>query len=124
MLNRVLFVSQIGTLFFVIAFSMQVRDSMAEETQLSDGFAMVMRPPADGVEIDKGEAEDIENFFHQAERAIQSENIDTLMALYSDEYTNQRDGDTSPGSGRVGRVHRDHEFDPEPGRSDHSGVDL
>ena len=56
-------------------------------------FVRMMRAPAEGVEIDQGEAQDIENFFHQAERAIQSENIDTLMALYSDEYTNQRDGD-------------------------------
>ncbi len=93
MLKYVLFISQVGTLFLVLVVSMPSRTSMAEDTQLSDDFAMVMRPPAASVEIDESEAEDIANFFHEAERAIQSENISTLMALYSDEYTNQRNGD-------------------------------
>ena len=93
MLKYIVFVSQVGTLLIVFVLSMQSRTTMAEETQLSDGFSMVMRPPATSVEIEENEAQDIANFFHQAERAIQSENINSLMSLYSDNYTNLTNGD-------------------------------
>ena len=93
MLRNILFVSQVGVLFIASTLSLQSGTAIAEETQLTEDFSMVMRPPAGGVEIDDNEAQNITNFFHHAERAIQSENIDALMALYSDEYTNQRDGD-------------------------------
>ena len=93
MLRNVLFISQVGALFIASTLSLQSGTAIAEETQLTEGFSMVMRPPAEGVQIDDNEAQDITNFFHHAERAIQSENIDALMALYSDEYTNQRAGD-------------------------------
>ena len=53
----------------------------------------VIARPAASIEIDESEVQDIADFFHQAERAIQSENINTLMVLYSDKYTNQRNGD-------------------------------
>ena len=93
MLRNVLFVSQVGALFIASTLSLQSGTAIAEETQLTEDFSMVMRPAAEGVKVDDNEAQDITNFFHHAERAIQSENIDALMALYSDEYTNQRDGD-------------------------------
>jgi hypothetical protein len=93
MLKNVLFISQVGALFIASTLSLQSGTAIAEETQLTEDFSMVMRPPAEGVQVDDNEAQDITNFFHHAERAIQSENIDALMALYSDEYTNQRDGD-------------------------------
>jgi hypothetical protein len=93
MLRSVLFISQVGALFIASTLSLQSGTAIAEETQLTEDFSMVMRPPAEGVQVDDNEAQDITNFFHHAERAIQSENIDALMALYSDEYTNQRDGD-------------------------------
>ncbi len=93
MLRNVLFISQVGALFIASTLSLQSGTAIAEETQLTEDFSMVMRPPAEGVQVDDNEAQDITNFFHHAERAIQSENIDALMALYSDEYTNQRDGD-------------------------------
>ena len=93
MLRNVLFVSQAGALLVASALSLQSGTAIAEETQLMEEFSMVMRPPAEGVQVDDNEAQDISNFFHHAERAIQSENIEALMALYSDEYTNERDGD-------------------------------
>lgn len=93
MLRNALFISQVGALFIASTLSLQSGTAIAEETQLTEDFSMVMRPPAEGVQVDDNEAQDITNFFHHAERAIQSENIDALMALYSDEYTNQRDGD-------------------------------
>ena len=93
MLRNVLFISQVGALFIASTLSLQSGTAIAEEAQLTEDFSMVMRPPAEGVQIDDNEAQDITNFFHHAERAIQSENIDALMALYSDEYTNQRAGD-------------------------------
>jgi len=93
MLKNVLFISQVGALFIASTLSLQSGTAIAEETQLTEDFSMVMRPPAEGVQVDDNEAQDITNFFHHAERAIQSENIEALMALYSDEYTNQRDGD-------------------------------
>jgi len=93
MLKNVLFISQVGALFIASTLSLQSGTAIAEETQLTEDFSMVMRPPAEGVQVDDNEAQDITNFFHHAERAIQSEDIDALMALYSDEYTNQRDGD-------------------------------
>ena len=95
MLKNVSFISQARLLVIVIAIglSMQSKTTNAQEAPLSDDFAMVMRPAADNVEIDENEAQDIAEYFHQAEHAIQSENISALMALYSDEYTNQRDGD-------------------------------
>jgi len=93
MLNCVFFLNRIGTLLIMFVLSIQARTAMAQETQLSDSFSMVMRPPAASVKIDESEAQDINDFFHHAERAIQSENIDSLMALYSDEYTNSGNGD-------------------------------
>lgn len=93
MLNYVLFLNQIGKFLIIFVLSIQARTTMAQETQLSDGFSMVMQPPAASIEIDESEAQDINDFFHHAERAIQSENIDSLMALYSDKYTNSKNGD-------------------------------
>jgi len=93
MLNYVIFLNRIGALFIIFVLSIQAPTTMAQETELSDGFAMVMRPPAASVVIDESEAQNINDFFHHAERAIQSENIDSLMTLYSDKYTNSRNGD-------------------------------
>ena len=97
MLKNVSLISKACLLVIVIVvaigLSMQSRTTNAEETLLSDDFTMVMRPAAANVEIDENEAQDIANYFHQAERAIHSENISALMALYSDDYTNQRNGD-------------------------------
>ena len=61
MLKYVLFISQVGTLLIVSVLSMQSRTSIAEETQLSEDFSMVMRPPATSVEIDESESQDITN---------------------------------------------------------------
>ena len=93
MLRNVSFIRQVGALLIASTLSLQSGAAIAEETQLTEDFSMVMRPPAEGVQVDDNEAQEITKFFHHAERAIQSENIDALMALYSDEYTNQRDGD-------------------------------
>ena len=65
MLKYVLCISQIGTLIIVFVLSLQSHTATAEETQLSDDFAMVMRPPEASIEIDESEAQDIANFFHK-----------------------------------------------------------
>ena len=93
MLNDVSILNRVGILLIVCAQLMQARTTAAQETQLSEGFAMVMLPPAATVEIDENEAQAVNDFFHHAEYAIQSENIDSLMALYSDKYTNSKSGD-------------------------------
>ena len=93
MLKYVLFISHVGTLLIVFVLSMQTGTTVAEETQLSDDFSMVMHPLEVSIEVDENEVQDISDFFHQAERAIQSENIHELMSLYSDKYTNLRNGD-------------------------------
>ncbi|MFQ6004019.1 MAG: hypothetical protein ACE5OQ_00830 [Woeseia sp.] len=84
---------QFGMLMIPFVMSMQPGITIAEEMGLSERFSMVMRPPAASIEIDERELHSIADFFHKAERAIQTENIDALMALYSYSYTNLRNGD-------------------------------
>lgn len=93
MLKKSFSLSQAVMLSIVFVLSIQSGITIAEETQLSDDFSMVMEPPTASIDIDESEVQNIMDFFHQAERAIESENIDTLMALYSDKYTNLRNGD-------------------------------
>lgn len=93
MLINILLPSRVGILFIGCIFLLPVRATMAQEAQLSESFVMVMLPPAETVEIEESEAQDINDFFHHAEHAIQTENIDSLMALYSDKYTNSKNGD-------------------------------
>jgi len=66
---------------------------VAQEAELSDHFSMVLQPPATGLAIEESEVDQIVEFFHKAERAIESKNIDALMSLYSERYTNLRNGD-------------------------------
>jgi len=93
MFKKVFFLSQVAMFPFVFVLSIQSGTTMAEEAPLSDDFSMVMEPPVASIEIEESEVQDIMDFFHQAERAIESESIDTLMTLYSDKYTNLRNGD-------------------------------
>lgn len=95
MLKYVYFARQISTILVAFLLSMHARTTVAQEAQLSESFAMVMLPPAATVEIDESEAQEVNDFFHHAEHAIQTENIDSLMALYSDKYTNSENGDKS-----------------------------
>ncbi len=81
MLRRVFLISQVCVLLFASTLSLQSGTAIAEETQLTEDFSMVMRPPAEGVQVDDNEAQDITNFFHHADRATQTEDIDALMAL-------------------------------------------
>ena len=67
--------------------------AMAEELKLSDEHSMVMQAPAAHIAIAASELKNIEEFFHSAEMAIESERIDELMSLYSERYTNLRNGD-------------------------------
>lgn len=93
MLKKVFILSQVATFLFAFALYMPSGIVMAQQTPLSDEFSMVMEPPAAGMAIDEAEVQEITDFFHQAERAIESENVDDLMTLYSDKYTNLRNGD-------------------------------
>jgi len=104
MLNSISFLSRVGILLIVCAPLMQTRSAAAQESQLSEGFAMVMQPPAASVVIDESEAQEINDFFHNAEHAIQTENIDSLMALYSDRYTNSKNGDKQFAAGIWNRI--------------------
>ena len=93
MMKKSLFLSRVAVLVLVSVLSLQAGSLMAEEAKISAGFSMDMRPPGTGVEIEQAELQNIADFFHQAELAIESENIDALMALYSDRYTNLRNHD-------------------------------
>ena len=93
MLNKFECLSWAGLLLFVCTLLLQMRSVAAQEAQLSENFAMVMLPPAETVQIDEYEAQEVNDFFHHAEHAIQTEDIDSLMALYSEKYTNSKNGD-------------------------------
>ena len=93
MLKNDFLVSKVSVLIFMLVLSLRPGISVAEEAQLAEGFSMVMEPPATSLDIQQGELQAITDFFHQAERAIESENIDLLMTLYSDQYTNLRNRD-------------------------------
>ena len=88
MMKKVSFLGQVGMLVLISVLSLRAGNLVAEEAQVSADFSMDMRPPAADVEIGQGELQGIADFFHQAEFAIESENIDALMTLYSDQYTN------------------------------------
>ena len=93
MFNNVFSVSKISVFFFMLVLPLRPGISFAEEAHLAERFSMVMEPPATSIAIEQGELQAITDFFHQAERAIESENIDLLMTLYSDQYTNLRNRD-------------------------------
>jgi len=92
MLKKVLVMSQVTIPAIALVLYMQSGFATSEDMQLSGEFSMVMAPPVASMQIDESEVQNIMDFFHQAERAIESENIDTLMTLYSDKYTNLRNG--------------------------------
>jgi len=93
MLKKDIFLSRVAMFPIAFVLSVQPGITMAEETQLSDDFSMVMEPPVASIGIEEREVQDIRDFFHQAERAIESKKIEALMVLYSDKYTNLRNGD-------------------------------
>ena len=93
MLKKVLVMSQVTIPAIALVLYMQSGFATSEDMQLSGEFSMVMAPPVASMQIDESEVQEITDFFHQAERAIESENIDVLMTLYSDRYTNLRNGD-------------------------------
>lgn len=61
--------------------------SLAEDAKFSPDYSMNVDPSA---KEKAGEADYrlLMNFFHDAERAIESEDIEELMTLYSDKYSN------------------------------------
>ncbi|MAE93709.1 MAG: hypothetical protein CL910_03535 [Deltaproteobacteria bacterium] len=67
----------------------------AEEAPLSSQHSMVLHPPSPDLKISEEELKGVVGFFHKAEQAIESEDVESLMALYSDRYTNLRNGDKS-----------------------------
>lgn len=77
----------------LVILSIQPAISTANEKQLSDDYSMEMEAPAPGIEIEDSDLQDIIAFFQNAERAIESENIDDLMMLYADNYKNLRNRD-------------------------------
>ncbi len=79
-------------LAILFVLSIQSAIATAQEKQISEDYSMAMEPPAARIEIAQNDVQDIMAFFHSAERAIESENIDDLMTLYSDSYTNLRKG--------------------------------
>jgi len=83
--------SLIGTFLLVIGVVILPEDSMAEAAENEGDFSehYSMRLHQDAVKkTGEEEFKGIVNFFHHAERAIESEDIDALMSLYSSRYTN------------------------------------
>jgi hypothetical protein len=65
----------------------------AANEELSDQHSMEVRVVSADVTISQSEVGNIRKFFHAAERAIEAEDLPSLMALYSDRYANLRNGD-------------------------------
>lgn len=92
-LNKELFPKEIVSFSLVIVllnfpgFSLAAED--VDETQLSGDYSMTLDVTAISQTRD-AEYEDIRNFFHKAEMAIESEDLPALMALYSVNYKNRR----------------------------------
>ena len=87
----------IGTaIFLTIALAMPTGPTFADEHRLSDRHKVEIN---NSIKEHLGEktANEVISFFHNAEMAIQSRDIEALMALYSDGY---RDGDHDKAAAR------------------------
>jgi len=77
-----------------ISLFLTITGSTAQAAKLSEHFTMSIDPYSQkmvGNDVAKGVTE----FFHAAEKAIENEDIDALMALYSDSYRNGEHDKTS-----------------------------
>jgi len=83
-------------IFLTLAFVMPLKFTFADQHRLSDRHKMEID---NSVREQLGEktANEVISFFHNAEMAIQSRDIEALMVLYSDGY---RDGDHDKASAR------------------------
>ncbi len=83
-------------IFLTVAFVMPFEATFADQHRLSDRHKMEVD---NSVKEHLGEkaANEVISFFHNAEMAIQSRDIEALMALYSDGY---RDGDHDKAAAR------------------------
>lgn len=91
-----LFPRKITTFFILVVLfifpGLSLAEALIERKTFSDEYSMVFHPAA---KVKTGEAEyrNIVNFFHKAEKAIETENLEALMALYSDKYRNRKNRD-------------------------------
>lgn len=86
----------VTVIFLLLALTIPASSTLADQHQLSDRHKMVID---DSLTESLGEetAKEVMTFFHSAEKAIQSRNIEALMSLYSEGY---RDGDHDKASAR------------------------
>ncbi len=61
---------------------------LGDRSGLSEDYSMTLHPAPATIDISAEQQNDIEKFFHRAERAIEAEDLDSLMVLYSERYTN------------------------------------
>lgn len=75
--------------FLLIAALMSLpAPSLAGDVNLSDEFSMELDASA-REKVGDADYHALVNFFHEAERAIESKNLEELMALYSEKYSNR-----------------------------------
>lgn len=63
--------------------------SLAADATLSDEYSMELNPSA-RQKIGEAEYQLLMDYFHEAERAIESKNLEGLMTLYSERYSNRK----------------------------------
>lgn len=83
-------------IFLTAALTVPAASTFADQHRLSDRHKMVIDSSLKE-HLGEKTAKDVTSFFHRAETAIQSRNIEALMALYSDGY---RDGDHDKAAAR------------------------
>ena len=71
---------------FALLPGLLLAENMVEEKALSENYSMRLHHDAK-VKTGEKEYDSIVNFFHQAEMAIEAEDIEQLMSLYSARYT-------------------------------------
>lgn len=83
-------------LFFIMVLVVSTGSTFADQHRLSDRHIMVF-DKAISKQLGEKTAKEVMSFFQNAETAIQSRNIEALMALYSDGY---RDGEHDKAAAR------------------------
>jgi len=80
---------KVSTLSYILAILVPLVFSLsnANAAKLSDHFAMNIDPYSEKM-VGKDVTKSVTEFFHAAEKAIESEDIESLMGLYSDNYKN------------------------------------
>jgi hypothetical protein len=86
--NRLFSISQVCSLLTmtIITITMVINSAVAVEPKLSEKYSMEIDPEA-RVQLGDSTFNQVMAFFHNAEVAIETKDIDALMDLYSENYT-------------------------------------